>query len=218
MNMTDYLHEVGFAVERLIEAVWYEREQLQGLGERIRELTGATVRGYTEASRPADNDLDDEGLATAAYWETYFGVDKARLHAENVYAALVAQMTTHGFSVDSLSGALLQIAKQGISLVHGGRGPVPGRPIGTQSLGTVIWEGRNQAMHWDSGTLHQRVELCFQTLATDVDPKFSDYAKRSLAFDIVELLGWRTRDDFNADLLQLGGDAGKARIVQRARG
>ena len=36
-----------------------------------------------------------------------------------------------------------------------------------------------------------------------VDSKFSDYNKRSLAFDVVELLEWRTIDRFIADLASL---------------
>src|SRR4051794_20405960 len=48
-----------------------------------------------------------------------------------------------------IAGAILQIAKQGLSLSHGPLGNCPaGRGIGSQTLSTVIWQGRNQAMHY----------------------------------------------------------------------
>ena len=45
---------------------------------------------------------------------------------------------------------------------------------------------------------------CFETFACDVDPKYGEYRERCLAFDVVELLGWRTVDSFNVDLVSLG--------------
>lgn len=47
-------------------------------------------------------------------------------------------------SQKSLSGALLQIAKQGISIVHCGLANCPsGRSIGTNAIKKVIWQARN---------------------------------------------------------------------------
>jgi hypothetical protein len=76
--------------------------------------------------------------------------------------------------------------------------------IGTQSLSVVIWEARNQAMHWETGEARKPTEACFETLAREVDPKYGEYLKQSLAFEVVELLDWRTVDSFNADLGSLG--------------
>jgi hypothetical protein len=135
------------------------------------------------------------------FWSTYSGLGVSQLSANNV---LALRAVTHRLSAAALASALLQIAKQGISSVHGGPVSPIGRLIGTQSLSVVIWEARNQAMHWETGGAHQRMETCFRTLARDVDAKYGEYRERSLAFDVVELLGWRTVDSFNADLASLG--------------
>jgi hypothetical protein len=80
-----------------------------------------------------------------------------------------------------------------------------GRLIGTQRVSVVIWEARNQAMHWEELDMPKaRLKLCFETLASEQTPKFGEYQERSLAFDVVELLNWKSVDVFNADLGSLG--------------
>jgi hypothetical protein len=58
-------------------------------------------------------------------------------------------------------------------------------------------------MHWED-LRRRELSDCFETLARDVDPKYGEYRERSLAFDVVELLGLRKVDAFNADLDSLG--------------
>jgi hypothetical protein len=66
-----------------------------------------------------------------------------------------------------------------------------------------IWQGRNQAIHWDEGHFHPPVENCFNILVGQ-DARYSDYRTRNCAFDIIDLLGWRTVQAFVADLESLG--------------
>jgi hypothetical protein len=109
-------------------------------------------------------------------------------------------MTEQALSAAALAGALLQFAKQGLSLVHGNRQNCPnGRQIGSQVLRDIIWQGRNQASNWESGQLQSQVIKFFQTLAQEQDPKFSDYNKRNLAMEIIESLGWRDFCVFRAN-------------------
>ncbi len=112
---------------------------------------------------------------------------------------------SHTFSVAALAGALLQFGKQGISMVHRGLEHCPaGRSVGSQALKTVIWQGRNQGLHWEAGHFKSHVGECFDLLASEVDPRFGDYRQRNMAIDIVELLGWVTVDAFEDDLRSLG--------------
>lgn len=54
------------------------------------------------------------------------------------------------FTISSLCGALLQISKQGISIVHRGLGSCPnGRSIGNEALKNIILQWRNQSMHYE---------------------------------------------------------------------
>jgi hypothetical protein len=193
MTMPEYLEATAFAVERVIEAVWYERDEFEKSRGFVRqEVDDSTWNAYLAASMSGEEDQ---------FWSTYSGLGQSQLSANNALAVLAANI--HRLSAAALGSALLQIAKQGIATVHGGPMSPSGRPIGTQSLSVVIWEARNQAMHWED-VRRRELRDCFETLARDVDPKFGEYRERSLAFDVVELLGWRTVDSFNADLVSLG--------------
>jgi hypothetical protein len=70
----------------------------------------------------------------------------------------------------------------------------------SQTLKNVVWQSRNQALHWEEGRFSQAVETCFRALATDYDPKFGSTSIRNMAADVIELLGWRTWDDFEHDM------------------
>lgn len=90
-----------------------------------------------------------------------------------------------------LSSALLQIARQGMSLVHGTLEDAPtGRRIGTQSLAHLVWLARNQAMHFEEVRSHPRVRACFASLARDFGQQFSleNRPQTNLAWEIIKLL------------------------------
>jgi hypothetical protein len=107
------------------------------------------------------------------------------------------------FSIQATAGALLQFAKQSISLVYSKpENAQGGGKIGVLSRGEVIWQARNQALHWEDGKFSPRVVACFTELAK-IDPVFANYNKRSLAFEVVRLLGWKEKADFESDLLSL---------------
>jgi hypothetical protein len=67
-----------------------------------------------------------------------------------------------------------------------------------------MWQGRNQAIHWDEGGFTQPVRDVFELLASDLDPKFNEYTSRNMAFEVVSLLAWRGFPDFERDMLSLG--------------
>jgi hypothetical protein len=70
-------------------------------------------------------------------------------------------------------------------------------------LKNVIWQARNQAMHWEEGRLNEAVQDCFTALAAEVDQKFSVYRMENMAFNVVQLLGWRTFQEFSAGMMSL---------------
>jgi hypothetical protein len=192
MTMPEYVEATSFAVKRVIEAVWYEGDEFERTRGFVRqEVDDNAWNAFLAASMSDEEDV---------FWTTYSGSGLSQLSANNALAALAV---THRLSAAALASALLQIAKQGISSVHRGPMPPTGRPIGTQSLSVVIWEARNQAMHWED-LRRREARDCFDALARDVNPKFSGYEERSLAFDVVELLDWRTVDRFTEDLSSLG--------------
>jgi hypothetical protein len=100
-------------------------------------------------------------------------------------------------SIKSLSGALLQIAKQGLSLVHGKLSDCPnGRSINGEFIKVIIWQGRNQSLHFEDGHFRKPVEQCFKKINIPLE-------KKNLAKEIIDLLGWRNYKQYESDLMLL---------------
>lgn len=199
----DYLVDIEHAVQVVIAEIYAEQRHLECLQLELANITEVMNDGYRRANFLVLNpDLDDEGLGTAIYWDTYFGPDKDRYHKTADVQRTVERILTRRFSVAALSGNLLQYAKQGLSLCYGkNRDGCPiGRNIAGLAVHEIIWQGRNQALHWEDGSPHQPVVRCFECLAATANAVFSDYKTRSMAFEIITLLGWRTVDDFNRDM------------------
>ncbi len=206
MLITDYLDEIQFATERLIPLIWEEHDRLAELEARLASLSRVAEDNYrrAEAIQLDAETAEDVMHGVGLYWDTYFGEDKEAYYGAEDKTKVKNQILAHTFATDSLAGNLLQHAKQGISLAHGKPANCPdGKYIGTQPLKDIIWQSRNQALHWEDFNPHPPVRKCFDTLAREVDPKFADYTQRNMAFDVVELLGWRDFASFKADMLSL---------------
>jgi hypothetical protein len=206
MPMADYLTEIEFAASNLIPIIYGERNRLRQLEAQVASLSKLAEHNYRRAESIAMNaeDPDDVAMATGMYWDNYFGEDKERHDNDKDRERLVEQIAAHALSVGSLAASLLQYAKQGISLAHSGLAKCPnGRAIGSQFLKDVVWQGRNQGLHWEESKTYPSVQQCFGTLAKEVDPKFADYSKRNMAVDVVELLGWTDFAKLRADMLSL---------------
>ena len=201
MDMKIYLGEVQHAVASLIPVIWSEHAALETAIARLKPLVAATDDGYRRSAFIVDNDLDDEGIGTGLYWDTYFGADKERYHAAKDVKAIEAARDARAFSRAALSSAVLQIARQGLSQVHGRLTSVPtGRKVLDVDLKDVIWQGRNQAIHWEEGKPHQPVIDCFSVMAAN-DPAFTNFATANLAFQVVAALGWADWTAFQADIV-----------------
>ena len=206
MKMGDYLLEIEYATTNLIAIIWKERERLRNLETEVASLTERAEDNYRRAEFVAMNaeDPDDVAMATGMYWENYFGDDKERYYKDKDREKLIEEIAAHAFSVGSIAGSLLQYAKQGISLCHGGLAACPnGRGFGSQFLKDVIWQGRNQTMHWEEGHLSSQVRQCFEKLANEINTSFADYQNRNIGLDIIDLLGWVDFAKFRDDMLLL---------------
>lgn len=206
MTMRAYLDESDYALRNLISAVWQERHEVDALSAELDALRRRVEDGYRRGEAIALNaeDADDVMLAASAQWDTYFGDDKDAHEVASKLDLINQRLAVREFSATTLSGALLQIGKQAISIVHGQLSIAPaGRLVGTQSLKTVIWQGRNQALHWESGAFHPPVDECFHQLGPDFGAPFSQYKKRNMAFEIVRVLGWASVEAVRNDLESL---------------
>ena len=203
--MQQYLTDIEYAASSTIHSIWHELEEINKLDKDLQSL----IRIAEDKYRRADNlqkseDIDDYMTGVGLMWDAYFTEDKEAFHKDKEIESKRQTFLTHEFAIASLSGSLLQMAKQGISIVHSGLVNCPdGRLIGTQKLKQVIWQGRNQSIHYEEGNFTPAVITCFDTLASEIDSKFNRYRTANLAFEIVNLLGWKSFSDFKTDMTQL---------------
>ncbi|WP_156376152.1 hypothetical protein [Methylobacterium sp. Leaf117] len=204
MNMQSYLAEIKHAAEISLKAIWEEHKQVQISKATLDRLTKQTHRDYERAERIADSDdIDDITMATGLHWETYFGVDKERFNAEAFHKEQESVLQARKFSRAALSGTVLQLAKQGISIVHGKLSDAPTGPnLKGAPLSSVIWQARNQALHWEEGSFSKSVTDCFEGMSTKW-PTLSAYRDKNLAFEVVEVLGWTHYEAFEIDMMSL---------------
>jgi hypothetical protein len=203
MDMATYLSEIEYAATESINLMWKEADEVARLESELKPLAQQTERDYRQAEAIAMMDDDDDGINTLLYWDTYFGVDKERHAKEKEIQTAAERVATHQRSVAAIAGSVLQFAKQGFSQVYGSPTNWPTwTAVGTQAFGNILLQSRNQAMHWDTPPLTQRVQNCFTQMAAEVDPVFNGFHTRSLAFEVVKHLKWKTFVDFQADMLK----------------
>ena len=205
MNMTNYTHEIKYAVEAALATIWADVEELEILRQQLDRLTAETERGYRRAQAfQYDEDPDDVMMGVGVHWDTYFGPDKERHEVATTVDDLNQKIQVREFSRSAMSASVLQYAKQGISIVHGGLQPCPnGRGVGSQPLKTIIWQGRNQSLHWEEGNPKQPVIDCFDQLDIDFGDEFTPYNTSNLAFNVVRILNWKTYESFESDMQSL---------------
>lgn len=119
--------------------------------------------------------------------------------------------------LQSISQALLQIAKQGISSEHcknkydcSTNLANIGKQINNKfnvSILDIIWEGRNQSIHYEEANPHSNVRTCFNQLLLDSDIKCQSLVGYDLgqnkAYEIVKILDWTDISNYEQDLLSL---------------
>ena len=206
MVMEDFLKEIKYAAEGVIRVIWDEKKNLDDKHKKMVALEKAVSARYAQAQSIYDNaeDADDVMASVGMRFENYFGDDKKLYSDKQEVESISNELVVKKFSIEAASGSLLQFAKQGISIVHGSLGACPnGRGIGTQFLKEIIWQGRNQAIHWEDGNFHPPVRESFKKLNSDFGSRFADYEKMSMAFLLVETLGWVDWASFENDMKSL---------------
>lgn len=203
--MHQYISDTEYAVKNLLQLATEEERALQELSARLGSVEAQLrVHKWDFESSDLNDDFSD------AYVMAAFG-RMAKAHQEteqlkNQLAHLQASIGTHQQATQAIAGAILQIAKQGISVVHGGLGAAPeGRKIGSVSIRDVIWQSRNQALHYEEGTFSKPVTTLFATLEAEQGPVFSlaNHANQSRAKQVLGLLSWDTYNRYLQDMVTL---------------
>ncbi|KTT48646.1 hypothetical protein SB11R_14490 [Pseudomonas oryzihabitans] len=114
---------------------------------------------------------------------------------------------TYSTLINIAAGAILQIAKQALSIAHGKqKNCKEGRKVSGTCVRDLVWYGRNQAMHYEETRLEDELDEngnvvdrhyrsnwvgTFQRLHDQQNSRFiMEYPFKSLAKDVLDELGW----------------------------
>ncbi|MQX70034.1 hypothetical protein [Sinorhizobium meliloti] len=201
-----YAEDTDYATRNLIHLISHEELELRRLIDALR-TEEAKYKAYQWDFETSEfhEDFSDAYVQGAFIRMATAHRDAEKLRAQ--MSTLQASIGTRQAAIQAMCGALLQIAKQGISLVHGNLLAAPtGRLLSGIALKDIVWQARNQALHYEDGQFRQPVIDLFQRLEATFGQTFSltAHPQQSRAKQIVVLLGWTTYDEFHSDLKRLG--------------
>lgn len=203
--MHPYLQSTEFATKNLFALATEEGRRLKELLGELRSAESLLKINQWDFQTSDLNDDFSDAYAMAAFQraaKSHQEVERLKQEVENLEASVRA----HEYAVQTISGAILQIAKQGISVVHGLRASAhPGRTVGSLVVRDIIWQARNQAMHYEEGKPNDHVKALFATLEREQGAQFSliVHEKQNRAKQVLDLLGWESYEAYLHDMQTL---------------
>ena len=197
--MHQYIVETGSTVRSLLELVNHEDSLIKEHTAKLREaINEIKTHGWNFQANDLNDDFSDTYVMAAFFRlaNSTSGTDKLKSEITRFQALVGA----HQLTTQSICGSILQIAKHGISLVHGSflvpdsyiMGTPPGRMLTFLTLRDIIWQACNQAAHCKEGIYKQPVIDLFAELEKSHGPQFSlsQHPRQNRAKQIIRLLGW----------------------------
>lgn len=201
--MHQYLQDTRFAAKGLVGLIAQDAADYAALQDQHAKAA-AKEAYYHAAFRHREMGPD------ANYWHARHqesGMALIGLAAE--LSELENSIVDKRQSVSALSGALLQIAKQGISSVHKRPDNCPnGRKVFGIDIKWLIWAGRNQAVHYENpADVRQKTQEVFAGInsARSLDDAMDPLAQINWAYEVVGILGWIQYERYEADMISLLG-------------
>jgi len=203
--MNQYISETEYAVKNLIELVSNEENKIILLKEKLSSAEAKhKAHKWDFETSDMHEDFSDAYVMGAFHRMAQAGKEANELEQEiNSLQALIGSRQS---AIQSICGAILQIAKQGMSIVHGGlSNTLDGRMIGSLKIKDIIWQARNQAIHYEEGNFNQRVLNVFSTLEQENGSDFAltQHLNQSRAKQIIFLLKWNVYDTYSKDMQSL---------------
>lgn len=202
--MHKYIIDTEYAACGLINLITDEEKQLMHLEKKLVGLRSKEEHfRQSSIGSPFNDGCSLQEQARVVIWHKTY---PKLIELEKERAAIQKSIETKSDSIAALCAALLQVARQGISVVYQGLQNCPcGRAIGSEKLKNVIWQARNQSMHYEEGVPRGPVRNCFSALESSFDDRFSlsIHVGQNLAHNVIDILDWKEYSQYKADLNQL---------------
>lgn len=201
--MHQYIIDTSYASKGLVELISKDTKEYTDL---ITKQLSALTKIDTFDLQFIQREMDP----TANYWHGRLFETQAELDGlQRKMFFLEAQILDKRHSMSALSGALLQINKQGISSVHGRPDNCPaGRDVYGVELKWLIWAGRNQSQHYEEPKkINQETIDLFAQLNKNpsIAPLDNPASGVNLAYQVVTTLDWLHYEQYEQDMVNLIG-------------
>lgn len=205
-QIENYLADRKYAIQGIFQLLNIETGEIEKLTLEIEELRHtARILRLIAIEENEDEESLEEKLSENDEFLASLCLDSDADGKKNRIEILNEVLMEKKDSITTFSMCLLQIAKQGISSIYGENKnscTIIGRNISSNlSLRDIIWEGRNQAIHYE-GNYRNNITECFRILTTEFGEQFNlSNSKENKAKYIIDLLGWKDFESFEKDLL-----------------
>lgn len=196
-----YIQDTEFALKTLIDTIFNEERIIKKLEIKISKyvMLFEDFRSYELGEDWDDMKLQDKFMKQAQFHKEH-NIPKKQEELEKIKE----ELKNKNESINALSTAILQIAKQGISIVHGNLSKCPeGRKLGDETIKNIIWQSRNQSLHYEEEIHNTSVLDCFKKLKDEYGNKFDITNKTNKAKDIIDILGWNCYKNYYNDMNNL---------------
>jgi hypothetical protein len=187
ITASDYLQHTKPATEALFGAISTEKARLEKILIGVSQRTISTHADFITSE--LNDDFDEVGVQ----------------HKYGVAAEANMQEKLVLMSLEVLSGSVLQIAKQGISIMSADNSKFTrGRCVHGMPISEIIRHGRNQAMHWEEDELNSKTKICFDALKDKSGNQFDlNVAPKNKAWELLKSLGWHDYEKYKEDMEEI---------------
>jgi hypothetical protein len=200
-----YIDDTKYAVENLILLLSEEQQNINKQNKKLVEIKARIIvydRDLSTSELNEDFSEKYENFAHARSSEAHIAKQKLELEITRLQTPIDAKY----LAVQALCGAILQIAKQGISVVHNGIDNCPnGRLLKEIPLKNIVWRARNQALHYEDTNIHSETQKLFKCLEGEFGSRFalSEHVGKSRAKEVIDLLEWHNYSQYSKDMKKL---------------
>jgi hypothetical protein len=201
-----YIKDTKYAVEGLISLATSEEKLLIELERDLKKAELLAQELYNKFYNEDLSDFTSDSMVQRSY-QIAMEAQFRKQGLDNKVKELRESVSNKQESIRSLCQAILQIASQGICVVHGKEKVTcpPGRLVYEIPLKTIIWDARDQSIHCEEGKFNKFVENCFDKLEAALGDKlpFRKQPTTNYAKEIVWLLGWNEYAQYESDMVSL---------------
>lgn len=188
---TSFLRASEYSLVKFFDVIGVRVEALKAIDREIqhyRNLQAADHRWFVDEGQWEASDPNWEYGQHLRRMQHFKSVEE---NAPAMLPDLLAKRGATDIAIGIAAGAVLQVGKQVLSYRFGELGNLPdetSRKIGTLPVTTLIWEGRNHALHWEEGKPKTRVAAMLQALVDG--GQLTLVEARNHAPEILDVLGW----------------------------